>query len=44
MRITERTLFVDDVEAAAAFYEKLLGTPPAYRGKGIAVFHAGEVD
>lgn len=43
MRLSELALFTDDVQAAAQFYERLLGTGPVHRGEGIAVFEVAGV-
>lgn len=43
MQLVEIALFSDDVPALAQFYERLLGSPPAHRGEGIAVFRLGPV-
>lgn len=41
MTPAELAIFCDDVEATAAFYERLLGKPPTHAGEGIAIFHVG---
>jgi catechol 2,3-dioxygenase-like lactoylglutathione lyase family enzyme len=39
--LAELAFFVDDVDAVADFWERLLGTAPVHRGEGIAVFLSG---
>jgi catechol 2,3-dioxygenase-like lactoylglutathione lyase family enzyme len=43
MRLSELAIFTDDVDAAVAFYERLLGVPPVHRGDGIGIFRTGGV-
>ncbi|MEX0718957.1 MAG: VOC family protein [Planctomycetaceae bacterium] len=43
MRFSEVAIFTDDVDAAADFYERLLGAAAVHRGDGIAVFDVGGV-
>lgn len=42
MQICELALFVDDVPAATAQWEALLGCAPLIRNEGIAIFQPGE--
>ena len=42
-RLTEVALFTADVEGVTAFYERVLGVPPAARSEQHAVFALGEV-
>ena len=42
-RLTEVALFTSDVAAVTAFYERVLGTAPAERSEGHAVFALGEL-
>lgn len=41
MRIAEVAIFTDNVDAAAGFYERLLGVAPGQRGEGFAIFKVG---
>jgi catechol 2,3-dioxygenase-like lactoylglutathione lyase family enzyme len=42
MKLAELSVFTDAIHETAAFYEQLLGLPPAYRGEGIAIFETSE--
>jgi len=41
MKLIEVAFFTDRVDAEAAFFEALLGHPPAHRGPDIAIFQDG---
>ena len=41
MKLVEMAMFVDDVDAMAAFYEQLLGSEPVARSEGMAIFMVG---
>ena len=42
MKLHEWTIFVDDVDGVADYYQRLLGAPPVHRQDGLAIFKAGE--
>jgi catechol 2,3-dioxygenase-like lactoylglutathione lyase family enzyme len=44
MQLAELAIFTDNVEAATEFYERLLGTAPAHRAAGIAIFKVGDAE